>query len=448
MRIDIRKGLNIPINGEPEQVVHDGPQVGSVGVLGSDFVGIKPTMAVAEGDRVRLGQELFTDRANPRVRYTAPGSGVVRAINRGARRSLRSVVIDLDGDDEETFAHYSGDELDELDRDKVVDTLLASGLWTALRTRPYSKVPSPDSEPAAIFVTATDSNPLAAKPGVIIAEHAEDFRNGLAVLSRLTQGTVYVCRGPDCDLPNSEIEQVQTSVFSGPHPAGLVGTHIHHLCPVGTERTVWHLGYQDAIAVGKLFTGGRIWTERVVSLAGPMVLKPRLVRTRLGAYTEDVVRDELEHVECRVVSGPILSGHRAAGWASYLGRYHNQISVLAEGRERELLGWIMPGRKKYSAINVFLSSFFRGERFSLSTSLNGSPRAMVPIGSYEQVVPLDILPTQLLRALVTRDTDLAQALGCLELDEEDLALCTFVSVSKYDYGPVLRTNLAQIEREG
>ncbi len=448
MRNDIRKGLNIPIKGEPQQVISDGPTVSSVAVLGSDFVGIKPTMAVAEGDRVRLGQPLFNDRANPRVRYTAPGSGVVRAINRGARRVLQSVVIDLDGDEEETFKTFAADELENLARSDVVENLLESGLWTALRTRPYSKSPQPDATPEAIFVTAIDTNPLAARPDLIIAEHSEDFLHGLAVVSRLTEGTVHVCRGPDGDLPTSEVSNVRMSVFSGPHPAGLVGTHIHYLCPVGADRTVWHLGYQDVIAIGKLFTSGRIWTERVVSLGGPVVLKPRLLRTRLGAYTEDLVDEELEHVECRVISGPVLSGHRAAGWASYLGRYHTQISVLSEGREREFFGWITPGRRKFSAINVFLSSLFRGERFALSTSVNGSPRAMVPVGNYEQVMPLDILPTQLLRALVTRDTDLAQSLGCLELDEEDLALCTFVSVSKYDYGPILRTNLTQIEREG
>jgi len=448
MRIDIKKGLEIPISGEPEQVVTDGAAVGSVGLLGIDYVGLKPTLHVEVGERVRLGQPLFSHRKNPRVKFTAPGAGVITAINRGARRVLQSVVIDLHGDDEEEFARYEANALDDLDRESVCENLLNSGLWTALRTRPYSKIPVPKSTPHAIFVTAADTNPLAADPGIVIGEHPDDFGNGLSVLTRLTEGTVHVCRGPDTALPVYDNNRVQTTVFAGPHPAGLVGTHIHFLSPVSAKRSVWHIGYQDVIAIGKLFTTGRLWTDRVIALGGPMVGNPRLLRARLGASTEDLVRDELARGESRVISGSILAGHRAAGWASYLGRFHSQISVLAEGRQREFMGWAAAGRHKFSAVNMFLSALDRGRKLPLNTSQNGSPRAMVPIGNYEQVMPLDILPTQLLRALVTRDTDLAQALGCLELDEEDLALCTFVSVSKYDYAPVLRTNLEQIEREG
>jgi Na+-transporting NADH:ubiquinone oxidoreductase subunit A len=202
--------------------------------------------------------------------------------------------------------------------------------------------------------------------------------------------------------------------------------------------------------VGKLFVSGALWVERIVSLAGPVVRRPRLLRTRLGANTEDLVRDELPGEECRVLSGSVFHGRRAAGWACFLGRYHNQLSVLREGRERELFGWLSPGVNRYSAANVFMSSLRRhgAKLFDFTTSQNGSPRAMVPIGTYERVVPLDVLPTQLLRALLVRDTDAAQVLGCLELDEEDLALCSFVCPSKYDFGPMLRENLEHIERQG
>ena len=169
----------------------------------------------------------------------------------------------------------------------------------------------------------------------------------------------------------------------------------------------------------------------------------------MGASTEDIVHDCHEKVECRIISGSVLSGRRANNWAAYLGRYNTQISILAEGRERELLGWINPASKKYSFANVFLSSFKRARRaFDFHTSVNGSPRAMVPVGIYERVMPLGILPTQLLRSLLVSDTDMAQKLGCLELDEEDLALCAFVCAGKYDYGPALRKNLELIEKEG
>ncbi|NIR29764.1 MAG: Na(+)-translocating NADH-quinone reductase subunit A [Gammaproteobacteria bacterium] len=452
--IRIKKGLDLPIAGEPEQVIDEGPSITSVALLGPDYVGMKPTMLVSAGDRVKLGQALFTDKKNSGVTYTAPGAGTVAAINRGARRALQSVVIALDeshdGEDREVaFDSWTRGELSSLDGERVRENLVASGLWTALRGRPYSKVPRLDDQARSIFVTAMDSNPLAARPDVVIEPQAQNFLDGLTVLARLTDGAVFVCKHPEAQIPIPEHERIRVASFSGPHPAGLAGTHIHFLDPVSAGRAVWHINYQDVIAIGALFTTGRLRVERIVALAGPVVRRPRLIRTRLGANTEELVAGELEHVQCRIVSGSVLSGRAAHDWASYLGRYAAQVSVIAEGRQRRFLGWMAPGRDQYSATNVFVSSAQRnGRRFALTTSQNGSPRAMVPIGIYEEVMPLDILPTQLLRALLVRDTDTAQALGCLELDEEDLALCSFVCPSKYDYGPVLRANLEQIEREG
>jgi Na+-transporting NADH:ubiquinone oxidoreductase subunit A len=449
----IRKGLDLPIPGKPEQTIDAGPAVQSVALIGSDYVDMKPTMHVNEGDRVKLGQVLFADKKTEGVNYTSPGSGVITAINRGAKRVLQSVVIRLEGDEEETFSSYGQEELAQLDNQKVKDNLLASGLWTAFRTRPYSKVPALDSTPHSIFVTAMDSNPLAPKAEVIINEYRQDFVNGLAVISRLTEGPVFVCKYPDADFPTPDSTQIKVANFAGPHPAGLPGTHIHFLDPVGATKLVWYLNYQDVIAIGKLFTSGRLWVERIIALGGPPVLRPRLLRTRLGANTNDLLQDELQDVECRAISGSVFSGRRASGWASFLGRYHTQVSVLPEAGKRELFGWINPNQNKFSKLNVFLYSFARVRKkqepeYSFTTSQNGSPRAMVPIGNYEEVMPLDILPTQLLRSLLVGDTDIAQALGCLELDEEDLALCSFVCVGKYEYGPVLRSNLTQIEKEG
>jgi Na+-transporting NADH:ubiquinone oxidoreductase subunit A len=292
-----------------------------------------------------------------------------------------------------------------------------------------------------------DTRPLAPNPDVVIDEYREEFKYGLQVLAQLTPGKLFVCHHEDSKLPRLKRDNITYQAFTGPHPAGLPGTHIHFLDPVHSQKTVWHLNYQDAIAIGKLFTTGRIWTERVIALAGPMVKQPRLIRARLGSHTEDLVRNQLHDGEVRIVSGSVLSGRRAADWAAYLGKFHLQLAVVAEHREREFMGWIAPGPNKFSAVPVFLSALSH-KKFAMHSSLNGSPRAMVPIGNYEKVMPLDILPTQLLRALLTKDTDLAQALGCLELDEEDLALCSFVSNSKYSYGPVLRANLNQIEQEG
>jgi len=449
MQFIIKKGLDLPITGEPEQVIEDGNKVKSVAILGTDYVGMKPTMMVSEGDEVKLGQVLFIDKKNPGVNFTSPGAGVVRSINRGAKRVLQSVVIDLKGTAQESFAKYKASELNALSAEQVQENLLASGLWTSLRTRPYGKIPAVGSKPRSIFVTAIDTSPLAANPAVIIKERGEDFANGLTVIAKLTEGKTYVCKATGADVATGDAP-VTIAEFSGPHPAGLPSTHIHLIDPVAIDKFVWHLDYQAVIAIGALFTTGKINVERVVSLAGPTVKKPRLIRTRVGANTDDLVVGQLEEVENRVVSGSVLYGHLATDWAAFLGCYSNQISALQEGRARELFGWIVPGKNKYSALNVYTSSVDRkfDRKFPLTTDKNGSNRAIVPVGVYEAVMPLDILPTPLLKALVVGDSDQAQLLGCLELDEEDVSLFTFVDPGKHDFAPVLRANLTKIEKEG
>ena len=450
MQFKIEKGLDLPITGGPEQVINKGNKVNSVAILGMDYVGMKPKMLVNEGDTVKLGQALFSDKKNPGVSFTSPGAGVVKTIHRGAKRLLQSVVIELKGSGEETFAKYNKQELSGLTTQAVKENLLNSGLWTSFRVRPYGKIPAIDARSSSIFVTAIDSSPLAADPVVIIKEREDDFTNGLAVISKLTDGKVHLCKGLGADIPIGDCEAVSVAEFSGPHPAGLPGTHIHFIDPVNAEKFVWHLDYQSVMAIGALFTSGKLNVERVVSLAGPTVKKPRLIRSRVGANVSDLVKSELEEVESRVISGSVLYGHHATGWADYLGCYHNQVSALQEGRERELFGWIVPGKNKYSALNVYTSSVDRkiGRKFPLTTDKNGSNRSIVPVGIFETVMPMDILPTPLLKALVVGDTDQAQLLGCLELDEEDLSLFTFVDPGKHDFAPVLRANLTKIEKEG
>lgn len=446
--IKIRKGLDLPIAGLPEQQIHDGPAIPQVALLGEEYVGMRPSMLVKEGDSVLKGQALFEDKKNPGVVYTAPASGTIAAINRGERRVLQSVVIEVQGDEAVAFERYAPDALATLPREEVQAQLLSSGLWTALRTRPFSKTPRPGTVPAAIFVTAMDTNPLAADPQPIIRAHHQAFDAGLTLLSRLTDGKVHVCQASGGKLGGHPVGQITFNEFSGPHPAGLVGTHIHFIEPVSLQKQVWHLNYQDVIAIGKLFTEGELWCERVISLAGPQVSNPRLIRTRLGASTEALTQGELLAGENRVISGSVLSGVQACGPRAWLGRFHLQITALKEGREKELFGWVMPGADKFSITRTTLGHFLKRKLFNFSTDTNGGERAMVPIGNYERVMPLDILPTMLLRDLLAGDTDSAQALGCLELDEEDLALCTYVCPGKYEYGPVLREVLTRIEQEG
>lgn len=445
--IKIKRGLDLPIAGAPAQRIEDARPVRSVALVGFDYHGLKPTMAVQVGDRVKLGQPLFSDKKNPGVVFVSPGAGVVRAIHRGEQRVLQSVVVDLDGDEQETFSRYPDGRIDTLTDAEVRDNLARSGLWTALRTRPYSKVPAVDATPASIFVAAIDTHPLAADPAVVIAEAKEDFTRGLRVLARLAR--VFLCTAPGAAIPGGELPNVRREEFDGPHPAGLAGTHIHFLDPVGAHKTVWTVGYQDVIAIGRLFATGCLNVERIVALGGPMAENPRLLRTRLGASTDDLVAGEIKvHKKTRIVSGSVFGGRTARGACAWLGRYHQQIACLREGTEREFLHYLRAGADKHSVMNLYVSKLFPGKRFDFTTSTNGSPRAMVPIGNYEEVMPLDILPTQLLRALIVGDTDMAQKLGCLELDEEDLALCTYVCAGKYEYGPILRDNLARIEKEG
>lgn len=441
--IEIKTGLDLPIKGSPKQEVGEANAVTSVAIVGSDYPGMKPTMLVQEGDQVKLGQPLFDDKKNEGVLFTAPGSGVVTQINRGERRIFQSIVIELDG--KETAVSFNAHaDLSALDREAVVAQLVKSGLWTTIRRRPYEKIPAIDAVPHSIFINAMDTNPLAGDQALAIARQPDAFVDGITVISTLTEGSVFVCRAPDASF-DTGTATVET--FAGKHPAGLVGTHIHHLDPVGEGKEVWHLSAQDAIAIGRLVKEGVLSTERVVSLAGPSVKQPRLVVTRVGASLEDLTSGELIDGQHRVVSGSILGGRTAAGVSGYLGGYHQQVSVLKEGTERIPFGWLSPGTNKHSVMGIYLSKLMPKKLVDYTTNTNGSPRAMVPVGAYEKVMPLDILPTQLLRSLIVGDTDMAAKLGALELAEEDLALCTYVCPGKYEYGPILRDNLTTIELE-
>jgi Na+-transporting NADH:ubiquinone oxidoreductase subunit A len=444
----VARGLSIPLAGEPDQAI-DSKQVSRVAIVTDDTPTLKPTMLVSEGEQVKLGQPVISDKQTGGVIFTAPTAGTVRSVVRGDRRRLLSVIFDVDPDGAAVeFPTFAPGSIAGLSRETVSEQIVASGLWTAFRTRPFSRLPRLGSTPQAIFVNAMDTNPLAVDPRPIIADARDDFAASLEALTRLTDGNVFVCRAPGADTPGVGMQGVRVAEFAGPHPAGLTGTHMHFLKPASAAGVNWSVNYQDTIAIGRLFLRGRLIPERVISLAGPVVTRPRLIRTQLGAALDELVAGELQAGDNRVISGSVLCGRRSVEPTNFLGRYHLQVSCLLEGRERELFGWQKPGFKKFSITRAFASALAGEQRFALTTSTEGSERAMVPIGTYEKVMPLDILPTLLLRALITRDTERAQELGCLELDEEDLALCTVVCPGKYEYAEILRDNLVKIEREG
>ncbi|MEM9128639.1 MAG: Na(+)-translocating NADH-quinone reductase subunit A [Pseudomonadota bacterium] len=441
----LSKGLNVPVEGAPVQEIHDGPDIRTVAVIGADYVGLKPRLAVQEGDVVGAGASIFAHKDTESVFVTTPVSGRVKAVNRGYRRALVSVEIEVDPDAADAIDFSKVGSSGEAEG--IAEKLCSSGLWTSFRTRPYSKVPDPETRPIAIYITAMDTEPLTADPKIIIDCEKEAFEAGVTAISKLTEGKTYVCHASGVDVPG-EGASVEHASFSGPHPAGLPGTHIHFLTPPTAEETVWTIWYQDVIAIGHLMLTGRLNPERIVALSGPLCKNPRLIRTIAGASMAELLADEVkEDAPVRLISGSILSGRMGEGPSAYLGRYSRQITVIEEDRKQIPMGWIRPMPSKYSFQPV-LGSALSKKKYPLTSNLNGGRRAMVPTGIFEKLMPQDFLPTQLLRALLVMDTDSAQALGALELDEEDLSLVGFACPAKYEYGMALRDCLTKIEREG
>lgn len=448
--IKVKKGLNVPIVGSPTEDLDTLKNVRSVAIIGSDYHGMRPTMLVEEGDTVKLGQALFEDKKNPGVIFTSPGAGKIESINRGPRRALQSVVIELGEEVSVKFNKYEENQLKTIPSSEIRKNLISSGLWTAFRTRPFSKIPAINSNPSNIFITAIDTNPLGPNVNKIIEMNESFFNSGLKVIKALTEQPVHLCVDPNFSLDLEKDSQLINHIFSGPHPAGLAGTHMHFISPATLKNVNWTINYQDVIAFGELFLTGELPIDKIVSLAGPQVTNPRLIKTRIGACTDELCAGELTQRDNRVISGSIINGREAVGPFAYLGRYHNQISVVSETNksDRQFMNWLNPGPRRFSKIPLFISSLFSDKEFKFKTLMNGSDRAIVPIGIYEEVVPLNILPTILLRYIAVGETEKIQSLGGLELDEEDLALCSFVCPSKYDFGSLLRNNLTQIEVEG
>ena len=452
----VRRGLDLPIGGQPAQQIEPAPAPSHVGLLAEDYVGMKPTMLVAVGDSVRRGQALFEDKKTPGVRYTAPSGGTVAAINRGERRALQSVVLQLDaselqgGQDCVEFESYTGRHPTELSSEQARSLLVESGLWTALRARPFGRIPAVDAKPHSLFVTAADTDPLAADVDAVMAGNEARFARGLEALAKVAAGApVFVCKTKGSAVAAPAGDSFRLEEFEGPHPSGTAGLHIHVLDPVDRNKQVWHVGYQDAIAIGRLFENGVLPVDRVISLAGPAMHRPRLLRTRLGASVSSLTNREMDAGETRALSGSALSGRRAEGEIfGYLGRYHSQVTGLHEDSRRRLLGWLAPGTSTFSVMRLFLGSWIPGRKYSFTTTTNGSVRAMVPVGSYEKIMPLDILPAPLLRSLLIPNPERAEELGALELLEEDLALCSFVSPEKAEFGSLLRDILTTLEKEG
>lgn len=430
----LTKGLDLDLPGAPDQTIHPGPPVHEIAVRGTDFIGLQPRLLVEEGARVKAGDALIADKFDPAVTVTAPGTGTVVRIGRGRRRALEDIVIRLGEDDTATVGFEAGARKDpgDMDRGAVVDRLCASGLWPSIRSRPFSRVPHTSSVPTAIFVTAVDTQPLAADPEVVIRARLPAFATGLRVLAKLSEGPLWLCTGPGWALANPPVNRIRHARFGGPHPAGLPGTHIHCLHPVGGRRTAWHVGYQDVIAMGRLFGEGELDHTRVVALGGESASSPRLVQTRLGASLDELMGQEISNRASSIVlSGSPLPGRRASSARRFLGRFDLQVCAFERPPGPRAFGW-----------------WWRGRQLRPARDRRGTPTGMLPLERFEALMPPGFLVVPLLRALMAGDTERARELGCLELDEADLALCAWVCPARCDYPGALRSTLDRIEREG
>ncbi len=462
----VSRGLDVPIAGPPAQVIHDSRAVTEVAVLPADSRGVRPRLLVQVGDSVEAGQAIYQDRRNESLRVVSPVAGRVTAVHRGARRVVQSVVVAMappstvaasatsntTSNATSRFASWSPQVVGN--RAALRTLLLESGLWTAFRTRPFSEVPAPDAEPHALFVTAMDTSPLAPNIDVIIAARADDFNRGVEALVALTDAPVYLCRAKG-SRSGDGAKGARVAEFAGKHPSGTVGYHIHTLAPASRVHVSWHLGAQDVIRIGALLRTGAYDASHVVALGGPLVREPRLLRTVVGANVSQLVKGELlrgerngHEVPPRVISGSVLTGRTVADEITgFLGRFEQQVSVVPEVQEGDFAAWMLPVSRSYSFLPAFIPLWKGKVERAFDTRLHGGRRAMVPIGVYERVLPMDLMATHLLRALAVGDTELSEQLGALELDEEDLALCTFVCPSKYEHGAALRRVLDLIAAE-
>jgi Na+-transporting NADH:ubiquinone oxidoreductase subunit A len=435
--IRIRKGIDLPLKGAPSSDLENINNISECALLGDDFPGMKPTMLVREGDRVKKGEPVFADKKNTEITFTAPVSGIVKSIVRGDKRKFLSMVFEKDGGDAVRF------DTAVSDGDGVYKLLKTSGLLRAFRERPFAKCPSALRKPSAVFINCMDTRPLAPDMSVILRGNEEYFRKGVAAVAKLSDKT-YVCAGIDIQLP--QLPEADIRIFDGPHPAGLSGTHIHFIMPVSLNRTVWSVDMKDVIDIGWLLTHGELNEKVRLALSGDFE-KPCHVETLKGAPVAAVTAGRVKD-GARLILGSALYGMQVGESASHISSCWSQITALPELSERYLLGWTTPRCDLFSVKNIFASAFTGGKNLKFDTALNGAVRPMVPVGTYEKVMPLDILPTHLLRALLTNDLEMAEKLGALELCEEDLSLCTYVCPGKIDYAPLLRDALNAIEKEG
>ena len=434
---NLKKGLNIPISGSPEGTVSDSTKISHVGILGPDYIGMKPTMMVEVGDQVKIGSVLFEDKKNPGVFFTSPAGGLIKSINRGEKRRFISIEIEVADQENQVEILNDSDEI-------LFKNLSKYGVINNFRTRPFNKTPKPNDIPNDIFVNICDTNPLSVDPYIYLQHEIDLFNRSLIKLKEIFNCNIHVCYQNN-DF-NNFIDGINYYNFKGPHPAGLSGTHIHFIKPVGINSKCWYTDGQGILSFGDFALNNKIRTSRYVSIGGPSIIEPKIVKARVGSDCRELVAGNLKD-NSRLISGSVLNGYEITDSLTFLGFYHNQISAISDEVPDTFLNWLMPGSKLHSKLGAFISSWVKPEEFEFNTALNGSNRGIVPVAAYEEVMPLNIMSLQLLKSIVVKDIENAIKLGVLELAPEDLSLCSYVCPSKYDYCSILDENLELIYKE-
>ncbi len=444
--IKIKKGLNINLQGKAEKVFIKADAATAYAVKPTDFPGVTPKLSVNVGDEVKAGSPLFFDKYKPEVKFTSPVSGKVQDIIRGERRKILEVVVESDGK-QESLEFKKGAPLD-LTKEDIVKSLLDSGLWPAIIQRPYAIIANPEDTPKSIFISAFDSSPLGVDYDFILQDSKTDLQAGIDALSKLTNGKVHIgVNGSFPVCPAIEgLKNVQVNKFTGNHPAGNVGTHIHFIDPINKGEVVWTLTPQNVVAIGRLFLTGKYDASKIVAVGGSEVLKPRYYKVINGSNIEPFIKENVTDTKSRFISGSVFTGSKISS-KGYIGYYDSLLSVIPEGDDYEFMGWASPGLKKFSLSRTYFSWLTPGKEYKINANYHGGKRALMITGNFERVFPLDILPMQLLKAIIIEDIDLMEKLGIYEVAEEDFALCEFVDTSKTDIQAIVRKGLDLMVKE-
>ena len=441
--IRLRKGLDIPIKGAAEKILAGETNPSRFGVRPIDFPDLIPKLEVKPGDQVKAGSPLFHDKRHPEIKFTSPVSGTVLSVERGERRKMLEVTVEKNGNE---CIDFGKADPALLTRGKIIENLLASGLWPAVRQRPYHVIAKPGDVPKSVFISGFDTAPLAPDYNFIMKNSpASLFNTGLKAVTKLTGGKInLVLNSKESVLNNTP--GVDISYISGPHPAGNVGVHIHHLDPVNKGEVVWYINLQDVIAIGRLFAEGIYKPERIVALTGSEAAHPRYYKMLSGSSVTPMLSGNIRSGNVRYISGNVLTGTKIAA-DGYLGYYDSQVTVIPEGDYYEFFGWAAPGAKKFSFYKTFMSSLLPGRDYILDTNFHGGERAFVMTGQYEKVVPMDIYPMQLCKSILAGDVDMMENLGIYEVAEEDFALCEFICPSKIEIQSIIRNGLDLMIKE-